>query len=50
MLITAPDSETPAGVVMKVSQELAISMIAVPTMFSPSPSSRCVTAENFPQP
>jgi len=48
--ITAPFSEIPAGDVMKVSQALAISMIAVPTTLSPTPSSRWMRGENFPQP
>ena len=50
MLITAPVSETPRGVIMKVSQALAMNMIAVPTMLRPSPEAEVDERMNFPQP
>ena len=47
VLITAPDSARPAGEVMKVSQALAMNMIAVPTRFSIRPRKRWTRGENF---
>ncbi len=47
---TAPLSAIPRGDIMNVSQELAMNMIAVPTMLSASPRPRCTSGWNFPQP
>ena len=48
--ISAPFSDTPCGVIMKVSQALAINMMQVPTTLSMTPRNRCTFGENFPQP
>ena len=38
------------GDIMKVSQALAMNMIAVPTRFSMKPRNRCIFGPNLPQP